>query len=133
MKYYFVIDTDTYAGNFERQLCAFITGMIGECGMGDKIAEIARNQLGTHVNIFKAIVGFEPDDHGCTRPVKIYPTPGYYNNGFGFEYVDGEEELAKEAYRKRCLELAESSNYKEEAANLAHKKEWTEKKQIIVR
>ncbi len=29
--YLFVIDTDTYAGNFEREMCAYVTGQIGEC------------------------------------------------------------------------------------------------------
>ena len=31
---YFVVDTDTYAGNFEREMCAFMTGITGACGVG---------------------------------------------------------------------------------------------------
>ena len=30
MKYLFVIDTDSYAGNFEREMCAYLTNQIGE-------------------------------------------------------------------------------------------------------
>ncbi|KKK83825.1 hypothetical protein LCGC14_2789530, partial [marine sediment metagenome] len=30
----FIIDTDSYAGNFEREMCAYITGRVGECGVG---------------------------------------------------------------------------------------------------
>ena len=43
----FVIDTKQYAGNFEREMCAHITGHIGECEVGrdmvqEGIAEIGR-------------------------------------------------------------------------------------------
>jgi len=80
MQYYFVIDTDTYAGNFERPLCAYVTGCVGDCGVGQKEAEQARQELGDALD---DLVGAEPDEHGCWRPVKIYPTPGIYNNGMG--------------------------------------------------
>jgi hypothetical protein len=32
--YIFVVDTEEYAGNFEREMCAYATGMTGECGVG---------------------------------------------------------------------------------------------------
>lgn len=31
-----VIDTDAYAGNFERELCAYLTGQIGDCKVGEE-------------------------------------------------------------------------------------------------
>jgi hypothetical protein len=30
----FIVDTDSYAGNFERCMCAYMTGQIGECEVG---------------------------------------------------------------------------------------------------
>lgn len=45
-KYTFVIDTEQYAGNFEREICAFVTGRRGEYG-GKKEAEQYKNQLPT--------------------------------------------------------------------------------------
>ncbi len=36
--YLFVIDTDTYAGSFEREICAYVTGQIGECEVGKEEA-----------------------------------------------------------------------------------------------
>jgi len=38
--YKFIIDTDQYAGNFEREMCAYLTGTVGECGVGDEFAEL---------------------------------------------------------------------------------------------
>lgn len=39
-KYIFIIDTDSYAGNFERELTAYITGVVGGCEVGDDFAKI---------------------------------------------------------------------------------------------
>lgn len=112
MQHYFVIDTDTYAGNFERELCAYITGCIGDCGVGDKIVDKLDFKLD-----FDELVGQEPDEHGCHRPVKIYPTPNIYNNGMGFEYRTGEEDEAQEAYKERWLELSTQNCYTREEDN----------------
>lgn len=34
--YSIVVETDSYAGNFEREMCAFMTGHIGKCEVGLK-------------------------------------------------------------------------------------------------
>lgn len=44
--YVFVIDTNRYAGNFERQVCAFMTGILGASGVGEKEAEKFFEDLG---------------------------------------------------------------------------------------
>lgn len=36
----FVIDTDAYAGNFEREMCAYMTGHVGDCAVGDDKAKM---------------------------------------------------------------------------------------------
>lgn len=36
----FVIATNQYAGNFEREMCAYLTGVTGECDVGKEMAEI---------------------------------------------------------------------------------------------
>jgi hypothetical protein len=106
MNLYFVIDTDTYAGNFERELCAYITGVVGECGVGQGIAD--KLDGNSAVEKIETYIGTEPDEHGCWRPCKIYPTPGWLNNGFGFEFRNGNEELAKKEYVTSCIEQAQS-------------------------
>lgn len=127
MGYRFVIDTNKYAGNFERKMCAYITGQIGECGVGDKIAEIARCQISK--DILKCLdnnIVFKPDEHGCCRPCEIYPTSGFYNNSLGFEYVDGEEDKAIEAFRQECIKYGDKKFYDGHAQN-KHRREWYEK------
>lgn len=112
MTYYFVIDTDEYAGNFERQTCAYVTGVVGECDVGDSIAAKARESIPQKMlDIFDEHIKSEPDRHGCYRPCKIYPTPGFYNNGLGFAFVDGEEEQAIEAYRQNCIDYGNKQFY----------------------
>ena len=60
-----LIDTDSYAGNFERELCVHITGVIGECGVGEEFV----NQ-----QTFPADVLQIADEHGCSRPCTLWHT-----------------------------------------------------------
>ena len=89
----FVIDTDSYAGNFERDLCAYITGCIGDCGVGQGMAELYDKEVGVEpfTNPFEDIIVSEPDEHGCHRPATIYGTPGTFGNGLGGSFKDGQE------------------------------------------
>lgn len=80
----FVIHTRQYSGNFERQLCAYITGQVGECGVGNKEATLFTEDVGEDMSeAFEEIIGSNADDNGCYRPAEIYPTPGRWNNGVG--------------------------------------------------
>ena len=92
----FVIDTDSYAGNFERELCAYMTGCVGECGVGDDMRTIFETEVGDPDELFEFIVS-EPDEHGCSRPVTIYPNPRWFNDGNGNHYREGEK--AKELFQ----------------------------------
>lgn len=97
-----VIDTDSYSGNFERELTAYLTGQIGECGVGDKLAAIFAEDAKTNkppVN-FDDLVLSEADEHGCARPCTIFPTPGWYNDGMGGHYKAGGEKSALKTYQK---------------------------------
>lgn len=77
-----IIDTNQYAGNFEREMCAFVTGQYGGCGVGEGIAELARGEI-QHVAWWDRHVEMVEDLHGCAQPVAICPTPGWFNDGFG--------------------------------------------------
>lgn len=79
--YLFVIDTDAYAGSFERQMCAYVTGQIGECGIGKEQAQIAQKEIPHVVAQLEDLVDQVPDDYGCHRPVSIFPTPRWFNHG----------------------------------------------------
>lgn len=82
-----VIDTNQYAGNFERELCAWVTGVVGDCAVGDHEKEQFLHDLdGTKWTYlpyegaseknshFQDYLRFERDAHGCSRPVALYPS-----------------------------------------------------------
>ena len=102
-----VIDTDAYAGNFEREMCAYITGQIGDCCVGDKKAALAAEEL-AEVTIFNGeeqepileyfeySVEHEGDEHGCYRPVQIWDDldNGYKSLAIFFNEIPPDEVLA---------------------------------------
>lgn len=64
-KFAILIETNEYAGSFEREMCAHLTGHVGECEVGKEFIddEIA--------NLFDQFIGNEADDNGCYRPVAL--------------------------------------------------------------
>lgn len=76
--YAIIIDTDSYTGNFERELCAYITGSVGECGVGESKAEDFSDE---HPDSnLPDMTDNVPDDSGCYRPVSIYNDGDSYNS-----------------------------------------------------
>lgn len=75
--WFFVIKTNKYAGNFERQMCAYITGVIGGCGVGAREQQAFCAEVGDY-DKFMEFVELLPHDDGCCRPASI----------FGPEYKD---------------------------------------------
>lgn len=86
-----VIKTDAYAGNFERGMCGYCTGMVGDCGVGEEEAQIFYDEMGLTPddfnwkdggvdvkyisedwdNPFGLVVTSRADDHGCRRPTTM--------------------------------------------------------------
>ena len=113
----FAIDTDTYAGSFERHLCGYLTGRFnsyeeGPDGHGSKEAAVAKKELPR--NIWKYFEDHvvdcleQPDDVPIHTPVVVYPTPGWFNHGMGGHFRDGQEKEAFEDYKR------EVAKYKKE-------------------
>lgn len=105
--YSIIIDTNKYAGNFERQLCAYATGVIGDCGVGSEEANEYKKSGMPNLEDF---VDQVPDEHGCFRPVQICPTPGYFNNGMGYHYKSNnvrEKQNAVKTYKRSIKECNE--------------------------
>ena len=66
------INTNSYAGNFEREMCAYCTGHIGDCGVGNDYVDECVSDA------FCDTLDFIPDEFGCYRPCSIgvsQPTP----------------------------------------------------------
>jgi hypothetical protein len=97
-EYLFVVDTQQYAGNFERPMCAFITGVVGECGVGEEEADVARESFNDKVrDWFEEHVAIKMDDNGIDRPVAIRPTPGWFNNGRGGHFRRNDSQAVEKA------------------------------------
>jgi len=71
-RWIFVIDTNEYAGNFERDLCAYITGQTGDCDVGKEYSKMFYEKYSDE--LFDGCIISEPDDHGCYRPCSIWMT-----------------------------------------------------------
>ncbi len=70
------IDTTDYSGNFERPMCAYVTGQIGECEVGSGLAAIANSEIDENLlDWMEEHIVQESDDKGCHRPCAIWPTP----------------------------------------------------------
>jgi len=88
--YAFIIDTNSYAGNFEREMTAYLTGVVGDCGVGEDMVE-------------KLPINFEDDiqqvadDHGCYRPTSCWlePKSGMNNSVAIFFYNKPTDEQIK--------------------------------------
>lgn len=93
----FVIDTDQYSGNFEREMCAYITGIVGDCGVGNHMANIAQQELtDSQLNKFEETVAQVSDDHGCYRPVTIVTNPNWFNDGMGNYWKNDDSDIEKQ-------------------------------------
>ncbi|GAG53416.1 unnamed protein product, partial [marine sediment metagenome] len=83
--YLFVIDTNRYSGNFEREMCAYMTGQLQECRRGDELAEIAEKEIPEEVEQFEEIIAWVWTEWG-RRSVDIFPNPNHKNEFGGPDF-----------------------------------------------
>lgn len=77
--YLIIIDTDSYAGNFEREMCAYLTGQFADDGVGEDIGEEMRDSEEIkHIEWWDEHIAPVEDEKGSEfyRPCDIYPTEG---------------------------------------------------------
>jgi hypothetical protein len=96
-KWSFVVDTEDYAGNFERELSSYVVGRCDEHGdhRGGPYREMFEQEIrgrGSRGHFekedpFEDLVTTRVDDHGddhiAHAPMALAPTPGYSNDGSG--------------------------------------------------
>lgn len=78
-----VIDTTAYAGNFERELCAYLTGQIAECTVGNEF--IKRSDPPKYLQWWEENINPQEDTEGSEfyRPCTIWKT----NNSKDYQSV----------------------------------------------
>lgn len=133
-----VFDTTEYSGNFECELCAYVTSIIGDCGVGKKQAQdCIEDSPIFYQDWWNDHILYEADEHGCERQCSTYETPGIFNNGWGFYFIDGQEKLALQKLKESAIEYCQrqitqaenNSNWNQESKELSikHNKEEIEK------
>lgn len=105
-KWIFIIDTDEYAGNFERDMCAYVTGQIGDCGVGDDFSALYNEEVKDGPD-FDSFIESRPDDNGCCRPCQCWPTKGWLSVGHdkAVRKEDWNQAEADAAYQKESAEI----------------------------
>jgi len=99
------IDTDSYAGNFERDMTAYCTGIFGECEVGRSIASLYLDEEDYEFELLLI-----SDDHGCHRPTSMFTEEGttdYHTVGIFFNAKPTEEEIAIVKRRSAIFALNE--------------------------
>lgn len=86
--YMFVIDTDSYAGNFERELCAWCTGILGDCGIGDEYADDFILDFPNEQSRFVYKLAKTSDENGVRRPVIILSDEDRKFNSVGILFCE---------------------------------------------
>lgn len=99
--YILIVQTDQYTGNFERELCAYCTGVIGQCEVGDKQrAMFIKDYDEEKADAMWELLEQRADDNGCLRPVSMC-SPGnknleiYFNDRPTQEIIDMIKERAE--------------------------------------
>ncbi len=65
-EYEFEIKTNTHAGSIERDMCAYITGHLRDCGVGQEYADMFNRECSEDL---VPILRYEYDDHSGFGPV----------------------------------------------------------------
>ncbi|MCH9838865.1 hypothetical protein K0U83_24580 [bacterium] len=96
-----MIDTDSYAGNFERALCAACTGVVDDTA-SEAEAEGSRYD---GPDLSDLVGGANVD--GCWRPARCWPTPGKGDHNTVRIYLEREPTAEEvEAIRSRAVAFA---------------------------
>lgn len=102
-----VIDTDSYAGNFERELCAYVTGEEGDCGVVCENFESIQEELDKWE--IRDIIMKVSDDRGCARPCYIAQSPNFKYNSVEIFFEDEPTPELISLFKERTLQAAQDS------------------------
>ena len=97
---------------------------VGECEVGDEMAERYRKDMGKAGHYLFSNVASVPDDRGCSRPVTIWSNPRYANDGHGGHYlIKGADQKALCARYAAAVEKYENIEGKIELLNRVTEKQ----------
>ena len=77
-----IIDTDKYSGNFEREMCSYITGAFDETMVGSELADTFKTEAISE-QIKNSVLYTRHKEFDFDTPACIMTTPNRVNNGLG--------------------------------------------------
>jgi len=97
------IEIDKYAGNFEYDMWAYISGIVGDGNCGCEMAEVFRNDNVDEyiVEWFDDEIIFIQDERGAYRPVQMYGPPNYKGIEVRFSSLPSKE-ILDIVYHRAC-------------------------------
>lgn len=113
-RWVFVADTNQYSGNFEREMGTYLTGKIRKYfpDICKVLAQMYMEEAGDRGAFrFAKILGEHMDDDHFISFVGGWDTPGWFNDGVGGLFRDGQEEEAFEHHRQNYLKEAKHVNH----------------------
>lgn len=97
--YLFVVDTNKYAGNFERELCAYVTGQVGESERGRNLAMLAREEIPAHMlERVEDNIALRQTDNNAHEYAHIFPSNKYVSDGNDNDVLRTEENAETHPY-----------------------------------
>jgi len=97
----FIIDTEQDASRFVGEMCAYITGRVGERIRGDEYAELYEQE--TNTDPIADVIDI-PNGKDIMTPWSVWSTPGWFDNGVGDYYPQGSVQEAVDDYRRRVAQ-----------------------------
>lgn len=111
--YIVVVNTNKYAGNFERDMTGFCTGAYGDCTVGDDMAELFEQDVSQELrDEFEDALMQVPDERGCSRPCTIWNSKG--NSGYNdvAMYFENRPSVAMvNLIKERAVEFSKRGGY----------------------
>ena len=107
--YMFIIETDSFAGHFAEDLCAYCTGYIGENGKGREFSDLYYMEMGIsdddetgeladEKNHFYGYIGDRQTEEGYWEPFALWPSKKYGCNTQGQYSVRTESQTFYDDY-----------------------------------
>ncbi len=94
--YVFIIDTDSYSGNFERSMCAYLTGITDEYDRHEEYVDAYKQEMNVEEPYeHNEHILFMLGEHGET-PCTSWSTPGWFHDGHGTHWHQDDKDLDQE-------------------------------------
>ncbi len=109
-------NTDSYAGNFERQACAYATGWVGDCGVGQVEADLFFEDIKDEeiIDLFNETMSSNAvfNSDGCNRPTVMSRSETGEYNSFCIFFSEQPSDGIRRLITERVIDYLEPKNVK---------------------